>query len=150
LRDLYLVLHILLAAAWIGGGLAVGFLLPRMQKSGAVAARAFFLGYEAMGKIFFNVAGVGVLITGILLVLDGGFEFEDTFVVVGFIAVIIGAILGMAGFAPLGRKLLAAYDKEDAGAVRALTQRFSLYGIIDSVILVVALVAMVYQWGTPG
>jgi putative copper export protein len=145
---LYLVLHIFLAAAWIGGGLAVAFLLPRMQKSGTVAAAAFFKSYEAMGKIYFNVAGVGVLITGILLVLDSDlYEFETTFVVIGIIAVVIGALLGMAGFAPLGRKMLAAYDADDAGAVKALTGRFSLYGVLDSVILIVALVAMVYKWG---
>jgi hypothetical protein len=119
-----------------------------MQKSGTVAAKAFFSGYEAMGKIYFNVAGIGVLITGILLVLDGEiYEFETTFVVIGIIAVVIGAMLGMAGFGPLSRKLLAAYDAEDAGAVKALTARFSLYGIIDTSILVVALVAMVYKWG---
>jgi len=148
LRDLYLVLHIFLAAAWIGGGLAVGFLLPRMQKSGAAAATAFFKGYEAMGKIYFNVAGIGVLITGILLVLDSDlYEFETTFVVIGIIAVVIGALLGMAGFGPLGRKMLTAYDADDAGAVKALTGRFSLYGVLDSVILIVALVAMVYKWG---
>jgi uncharacterized membrane protein len=147
LRELLLVLHIFLAAAWIGGGLTIGFFLPRMQKSGTTAARAFFNGYEAMGKFYFNVAGVGVLITGIVLVLDGPFEFEDTFVVVGIIAVVIGAILGIAGFAPLVRKMLAAYDAEDAGTVKTLTARFRMYGVLDSLILVVALVAMVYRWG---
>ena len=149
MRDLYLVLHIFLAAAWIGGGLTVGFLLPRMQQSGATAAKAFFGAYEGMGKIYFNVAGIGVLITGILLVLDGtnGYEFEDAFVIIGVIAVIIGAVLGMAGFGPLGRKVIAAYDAEDEGAVKTLTGRFATLGIIDALVLIVALVAMVYKWG---
>jgi len=145
---LYLVLHILLAAAWIGGGLTLAFLAPKMQKSGVVAARAFYSGYEAMGKIYFNVAGVGVLITGVLLVLDSEiYDWEDTFVAVGIVAVILGAVLGMAGFGPLGRKIVAAYDRDDQGAIKTLTGRFGMFGIIDTLILLIALVAMVYKWG---
>ena len=149
MRDLYLVLHIFLAAAWIGGGLSVGFLLPRMQRSGAAAAEAFFRAYDSMGKIYFNVAGIGVLVTGILLVLDGtsGYEFEDTFVVIGIIAVIIGAVLGMAGFGPATRNIVAAYENEDEGSIKTLTGRFSMLGILDTIVLLVALVAMVYKWG---
>ena len=38
------------------------------------------------------------------------FEFSDTFVTIGFVAVILGAVLGMAVFGPGSRKLAAAIE----------------------------------------
>ena len=147
MRDLLLVIHILAVAAWIGGGLALGFLAPRLSARGSETARNLYATYESMGKIYFNIAGVTVLLSGILLVLDGVYEFEDTFVIVGIVIVVIGALIGAFGFGPTAQKIVAAYDADDASAVASLTRRFSIIGVVDSLVLVVAVVAMVYKWG---
>ena len=147
MREILLVLHIIAAAAWLGGGLSVGFLAPRFQRSGREAARAFYATYESLGKIYFNVAGITVLITGILLVLDGPWAFEDTFVVIGIVIVIIGALVGALFFGPQTGKIVAAYDDDNDAAIGTLTQRFGIVGAIDSLLLIFAVIAMVYKWG---
>ena len=147
MRNLLLVIHILAAAAWIGGGLTLGFLNPRVLKSGKETARNFYAMYEGLGKIYFNIAGITVLLSGVLLVLDGVYEFEDTFVIVGIVLVVIGALIGAFGFGPTAQKIVAAYDSDDDEGVATLTRRFSTIGVIDSLLLITAVVAMVYKWG---
>ncbi len=100
-----------------------------------------------MARVLYNVAGIAVLITGVLLVLETNYEFSDAFVSIGFLAVIIGAVLGMAVFGPGSRKLSEAIHRNDASTERTLTSRLTAFGILDSLVLIVTIVAMVAKWG---
>ena len=102
-----------------------------------------------MARVLYNVAGVGVLLTGILLVVssDGEFEFKNAFVSVGFLAVVVGAGLGMAVFGPGSRQLDAAIERGDEAQERAINNKLAMFGIIDSLVLIVTVVAMVAKWG---
>jgi hypothetical protein len=89
-----------------------------------------------------------VLITGVGLVLDSDFvAFSDTFVTVGFLAVIIGAVLGMAVFGPGTRKLADAIEAGDETTEKSLNSRLAVFGAIDSLVLVFTIAAMVGKWG---
>ena len=94
MRDTLLIVHILAAATWLGAGVTVGFLTPRLRRAGDDVARSFMSAYERMGLLVFNPAGILVLLSGVLLVIDGPWEFENAFVVIGFIVVITGAVFG--------------------------------------------------------
>jgi len=83
----------------------------------------------------------------VLLVIETGYEFSDAFVSIGFLAVIIGAVLGMAVFGPGSRKLTEAIHRNDAMAERSLTSRIQAFGILDTLVLLVTIVAMVSKWG---
>jgi hypothetical protein len=101
-----------------------------------------------MSRVYYNVAGVVVLLSGVGLVLvDSPYEFSDVFVSVGFLAVIVGLVLGVLQFGPGTRALVGAIDDGDEAAEHRLTNRLALVGMVDSLVLVVAIVAMVARWG---
>ena len=105
-------------------------------------------GFEGMGKRFFPVAGIGVLLTGILLVLDGDFYgLGDAFVVIGIGVVVIGIILGNVVFDPMVKRAIAAGPDMDEAIRRSLSQRLMAFGALDFALLVVAVSVMVLKSG---
>jgi hypothetical protein len=105
--DVLLIVHILAAATWLGAGITVGFLTPRLRGAGNETAGAFMAAYERMGLVVFNPAGILVLLSGVVLVIDGPWEFENAFVVIGSAVVVIGAVLGARVFTPPGTVLVS-------------------------------------------
>lgn len=147
MRNALLVIHIVFVAAWLGGNLTLAF-AGGMTSGADVAARRWWAATQgAMARVYFNAAGILVLLTGIGLVLEGGAEFSDLFVSIGFLAIIVGALLGIFVFGPGCRKLVAAIDAGDTGAEASQVNRMAIAGAVDSMVIVFALVAMVAGWG---
>lgn len=147
MESFFLFFHIIAAAIWIGASVAVLFLAPRLRAEGESAGVAFMRGFEGMGKILFNVAGIVVLVTGIILVTQTSWKFSDAFVSIGFLVVIAGAFMGMRVFNPLARRGAAAYEAGDAAEVNRVYGRIRAFGFLDVGLLSIAVLAMVYKWG---
>jgi len=148
-RTTLLVLHIIGVATWLGANIVQAFAGPRAA-SATAETRAWWADTTgAMARVLYNVAGILVLLTGLGLVLQGDspYEFSDTFVSIGFLAVIIGAGLGMAVFGPGSRKLSGAIRSNDADTEREVTARLTAFGVLDTLVVVVTIVAMVGKWG---
>lgn len=147
MSDVFLVVHILAAATWLGSGVAVGFLSPRLRRASDEAGSAFMRAYERMGQVVFNPAGILVLVSGVLLVVDGPWEFENLFVVIGILAVLIGAVFGARVFTPLSRQAQDAHAAQDVAKLDRIYGRLRTFGLIDTTVLVVAVVVMVIKLG---
>ena len=149
MRQTLLVLHIIGVAAWLGGNLVLAFVGPRIGSAEATTRVWWAETQGAMARVLYNIAGILVLLTGLGLLLrsDSPFEFSDTFVSIGFLAVIIGAVLGMAVFGPGSRALAAAIRDGDAEAERAVSARLTAFGVLDTIVVVVTIVAMGAKWG---
>lgn len=148
MRTTLLVLHIIGVAVWLGANGAQAFLGSRIG-SASVDTRVWWAEAQgAMARVLYNVAGILVLVTGVALVLrsDSGFGLSDTFVSIGFLAVIIGAVLGMAVFGPSSRALSAAIRGGDAQEEQSISTRLQAFGIIDTLVVGVTIVAMVAKW----
>jgi uncharacterized membrane protein len=149
MKNALLVLHIMAVAAWLGGNLVLGF-AGSYTKGADVAARRWWADTQGrMAKTYYNAAGVIVLLTGVGLVLtsDSLYKFSNAFVSIGFLVVIVGAALGILVFGPRSRDLVAAIDAGDEHKEQALNNRLAMFGMVDSLLLVVAIVAMVAKWG---
>jgi uncharacterized membrane protein len=147
MRNTLLVLHILGVATWFGANMVLAFAGPRAAHASAETRRWWAETQGSMARVLYNVAGILVLVTGVGLVLDSGVSFGSTFVTVGFLAVIIGAVLGMAVFGPGTRRLAAAIDSGDEATEKSLNGRLAVFGAIDSLVIVFAVAAMVGKWG---
>ena len=150
MRTFLLVLHIAAVAVWLGANAVQAFAGPRVAKAPQAARLWWAQTQGAMARVLYNVAGVLVLVTGVLLVLregDDGYEFSTTFVTIGFVAVVIGAALGMAVFGPGGRRLVAAIEEGDEVTEKSTIARLASFGVLDSLVLIVTMVAMVAKWG---
>lgn len=143
-----LVVHIAAVAAWLGANLVQAFLAAGVRKADPAARLWWARAQGSMGRAYYSVAGVLVLLTGILMVIDqDAYTFKDTFVSIGFAAVIIGIVLGIAVFGPSSRKAAAAIESGDSATEKSMESRVGLFGAIDTLIVLVTIVAMIFKWG---
>lgn len=149
MRVFLLTIHIISAGGWIGGNMVQALAATSFKNKGRDARIAWAETSLAMARIYYSVIGALLVVTGILMltVLTNGYEFSDGFVGVGFLAVIIGAVLGVAVFAPAARKWSAALSSGDDEGATAAESRITLFGAIDTVIIVLTIAAMVAKWG---
>jgi len=145
-RTLLLSLHITGVAAWLGANFVQLVLSPRFARDRPELAAAWTRQQMWLGERYYNVAGAVIGITGVLLVLDGDWSWSAGFVWVGIAVVILGGVLGVAAFAPLAKQRLAALEAGDAPAAAAAQNRIIPLGLLDTVLILTAILAMVHKW----
>ena len=151
MRDTLLTIHILSAGVWIGTNV-VGFMVnPQINpKASAIASDHWHRTVVGFKNYLYIPAYVIVLITGVLLVIavdNSPYKMSDAFVLIGFLAVLVGAVLGMVYFPRQGRKAGTAYDDGDMPAATSIERKIAIFSLVDMVVIVVAVVAMVSTWG---
>jgi uncharacterized membrane protein len=148
MRDTLLIIHILAAATWIGGSVAVFFLNGKMRRSSHEAGTAFMQGFEKMSSMFYPPAAGIVLLSGILLVIDSSlYDFEHAFVVTGIAMFIVGVVLGTRVFDPLAKTAQTAHAAGDEAALDSAYQRFVRIGALEIAALAFTVIAMVTKLG---
>lgn len=148
LRNILLFLHIVGAGTWLGAN----FVQMAVAQVGRSEGSAFSAGWmrvaAKLGGRLYMPAGIVLLASGIWLVLEGPWGFEDLFVGIGVVVVIIGAILGPVVFTPTGFKAAEAIEKGDEAGVRAAVGRITGFATLDTLLVLFAVFAMVSKMGT--
>ena len=147
MHDLLLVLHIVGVATWLGANMVQFLSTRRLVAQGGQVAAAWTATTLLWGRILYMPAAVLVLVTGTWLVLDGAWEFSDVFVSVGFTVIIIATILGIVVTAKIGERATAAFGAGDDAAGNAEINKLMSWAILDTVLIVIAIIAMVGKWG---
>ena len=148
MRDVLLVLHIVAVAAWLGANIAQVVTTRRLVPDGGQTAAAWMETTVHWGRVLYTPAAIVILATGIGLVLESSlYDFSHAFVAVGFMVVIIGAALAMTMFAKGGARAAAAFAAGDTTAGKAEVKKIMPWGILDTLLLVIAVFAMVNKWG---
>ena len=149
--QLLLTLHILAAATWIGGALALQVIAGHMRPStpDAVTDR-FAIDSETVAKFLFAPSAVVLVITGIILVERQHLGWTETWLLIGIGAVVAALAVGGAFLIPEGRRLaeLARTPSHDSAEIRNRAQRRFLVARIDLVVLILGLAAMVFRPGS--
>lgn len=146
MRNLLLVLHIIGVATWLGANMVLFISTKRLVAQGGQVAAAWTGMTLLWGRILYMPAAILVLITGTWLVLDTGWEFSDAFVSVGFMVIIIATILGIVVIAKIGERATAAFGAGDDATGNAEINKLIPWAILDTVLVVVAIFAMVGKW----
>lgn len=145
-----LVLHILGVAAWLGANVTQ-FVVngPMIADRGPVAAR-WLRTTAAMSKTLYMPAATLILVTGILLVTssDGDHAFSDPFVSIGFLTIIVGAVLGMTVLGPQAERAAEAFDADDEDTADSALTRIRQFASIDTLLLIVTIWAMATKLGS--
>ena len=140
------LIHILFAAAWVGGAIllaAYGFTMMRAD----VPTRIAYTRMSIFAGRAFSVFAAVALIAGVWLVLRlDYYGFDQAWISIGFLAIIVGAVLGPAFFAPQARKLIAELEAGDPAAA-ARERRLGMVGSLETLLLLVTVWAMVYRPG---
>ena len=145
-----LFFHIAAAIVWLGGGVAIQVLAIRANRTDD-PARMTTIAHEAewFGTRIFLPSSLLVLVLGIILTIDGPWDFGQTWVILALIGYGLSFVTGAAFLGPeSGRigKLLAA-EGPDSPAVRARIQRIFFVSRIELVLLYLIVLDMVIKPG---
>lgn len=146
--ELYLLLHILSAMIWFGGSVLMTIFGIRVARDRSQErSLAFARDADAAGKLF-AISGISTALWGILLVADVGVgDWEETWVVIGIIGILWGAVVGMAYFTPQTKKLISQLESGDVVGGGATASRIAMVARVEIVVLLVVTWAMVVQPG---
>lgn len=147
MRDLLLWLHIIGVGTWLGANLTQAFVGPKLMANRETAP-GWLRAIEKASRPLYGGASGLLLISGIILVIisDGAFRFSSLFVTIGFAVVIIGGALAGLVFGRKTKQMIGLYDSGQDAQVPAIYRSLSTWGIIDSLLIVVAILAMVSKW----
>lgn len=101
---------------------------------------------KASGPVYGGASAL-ILITGLYLVLGfDAYSFSDIFVGIGLAILIIGGALAGLVFNRQSNVAIAAYESGNAAAAAPAHRSIAMWGTIDTVLVAVAVLAMVAKW----
>lgn len=145
--DILLVIHIAAAGAWLGANLMQA-IVPGLLGPVTPAAASWFRTTEKLATRFYIPMSVTVLVTGVLLVLNSeAYGFGSVFVSIGFVAIVIGAVLGSTVFGPKSRAIADAIDAGETERAHKVRGTVGGFGILDTMVVLFTIYAMVAKLG---
>ena len=140
------VLHVVVAAFWVGGGLLLTALALMAQRKSnpeelaAVARQAAFV-----GERLFAPAGLVVLLSGIAMMINIDWGWGSTWIIIGLVGFAASFVTGVAVLAPRVRTLneLLAAQGPGAAETQAAIGMLLLIARVDVAVLVIVVADMV-------
>ena len=148
--ELWLFLHIVASIVWIGGAVAAQVFSVLAKRSGDPARTAAFgRDFAFVGPKVFLPAAVAVVITGGLLTEDGGWSWDEPFIVFGLVgwAVVVGTAFGYITRA-MGRASARMAAEGPSPEVLGQINRLVLLARIMILVLFAIVFMMVAKIGT--
>jgi uncharacterized membrane protein len=144
------LVHVLAAIVWVGGGVAVQFFALRALRAREPGRIAAFSGdVEWLGTRVFLPASVVVLVAGILAVAEAGWGWGSTWISIGFAGIAVSIVVGSGFLGPESGRIarLVAAEGPESAAVRARVRRILLVSRLELLVLLVVVWAMVTKPG---
>jgi hypothetical protein len=148
MRDILLWLHIIGGGTWFGANMAQSFIGPKLMANRETAPGWLRAVEKASGPLYGAASGL-LLVSGIILVLisDGAYSFGSVFVTIGIAVVIIGGALAGLVFNRKTRQMIGLFESGQEAQVPAIYRSLAVWGTIDTLLIAVAILAMVSKWG---
>ena len=143
--ELWHAIHIVCAVLWVGGGVSVNVLGRMYMRGGDVATMLDFNRKAiSIGNRLYAPASVILIVAGVLLVEEVGYDYGSLWIVLGFLGWIFGFVVGIGFFAREGRKIDAAVAGEGASSETAAAgiRRLLLVNSVEVLILLLVVVDM--------
>jgi uncharacterized membrane protein len=148
--ELLVLVHILAAIAWVGGGFTQQLAISQAAKVGSASADRQLVSMEWMEKYIYMPAPLLVLATGITMVIvSDAWGFSQSWVYSALILIVISGVLGGAVGGRLEKRLIALREEgsvETPGYAEVLA-RATRTGWLELVVLVAIVALMVYKPG---
>ena len=146
-RTIVLTLHIVGVAGWLGANFVQMVLSPRFAKGPDAVAAAWTRQTIWLGERYYGVVGGLIGVTGVILVLDGDWDWSSKFIWLGIATLIVGIVLGVAAFGPLAKRRADALESGDQATAGAAMQRIIPFAVVDTLLVLLTVLAMVHKWG---
>jgi hypothetical protein len=148
LRDVLLILHIAGAGTWLGANVVQAMAPSLAGKQGPAAQAGWYRVAAKLSSRLYMPAAILILATGIWMVLlEDAYGFGTLFVTIGFVMIVIGALLGIFVFDRGSQQAASAIEAGDQSAIKSATGRVAAFGVLDTVLLLFTITAMVLRLG---
>jgi uncharacterized membrane protein len=147
--EFLLFAHLLFVVTWVGTDIGIQFLSVRASSSGPQRTVDFTADIEWLGTRLLIPASLLVVVFGVLLVNNVGFDFGDTWVILGLLGFLFSAGVGSAFLGPESGRIskLAGETSPESPEVQARIRRVLLISRIELLILVLVILDMVVKPG---
>jgi uncharacterized membrane protein len=148
--ELLLTIHVLAAVVWVGGGIAMHILGRRVLKRGdGTEIYEFSKEINLVGLRLYAPTSLVLLIAGVLLVNEAGYEFSQLWITLAFLGWIFSFLVGVGYYGPQDKKLqaLVAADGPTSDGVVANVRQALFVNQIEILILLLVVVDMTTKPG---
>ena len=149
--DIFKIIHILAASAWVGGALLTQIQAARSLAAGGAPLEHFMWEQQKVGPRFFAPMSLLVVIAGVVMVLDHGqIDFEDAWIALGIAGFLGTFITGMFVLKPRVEnvvELLQSGRNPSDPEVKPKIENVIKASRIDLVVLLIIVVIMVVKPG---
>jgi uncharacterized membrane protein len=147
--EFLLFAHLLFVVTWVGTDIALQVLSLRVLRAGPERTVSFTADVEWLGTRLLVPSSLLVILFGVLLASNVGYDFGQTWITLGFVAFALSFIAGAGFLGPeTGRisRLAADRGPEDPD-VQARIKRVLLVSRIELIILIAVILDMVVKPG---
>ena len=149
MADFLLTIHVVAAVIWVGGSvlaLTLGYYLRGRDMETRVEYTRWT---EWLGPRLFAPASIAVIVAGPLLVDDLGYDFDQTWLTLGFVGWTISFIFGVAFYPREGKKRDALIEQHGVGheLVATSINRVLTVATIDTLVILLVVVDMTTKPG---
>jgi uncharacterized membrane protein len=145
-----LTVHVLAAILWVGGAVTLHILMRRaMRLTSGEARHERFTELEWVGERFYPAFSLILIIAGVFLVHKAGFQFDQTWVQLGFAGWVVSFLIGIGFYGREGKKRAGIVEQEgpDAPGVAASVRRTAMVNSFELLILLLVIVDMTTKPG---
>ena len=150
--ELAVLLHVVAAVFWVGGGLYAQIVATRLANAGNDTATAAFTSQiEWSGLRLFMPSSLVVLAAGVYMVVDNdAWAFSQTWVWLSLGIYALSFIIGMAFLGPTSGKLAQVLTESGASdpEYKAMLRRLMMVSRVDVLALFVVVALMVLKPGS--
>src|SRR3989337_2910145 len=139
LYELLKLIHILGAITWVGTSIEQQFVGARAMSSNERGRLAHYVDEaEWVGVRIMTPAAIFVVLAGVLMVIESGWDFFDTLILIRIGLFVLTSLNGMVFLTPQTKKLKRSIAErgEDDASVQALVERVTLASRVDLLILI--------------
>lgn len=140
------LVHVLFAAFWVGGAVLLVVYGMAIMKADAATKIAFSKMTLVAGRLFAVFAAVALAAGTWMVLREDYLGFDQAWISIGFLGIIVGAVLGPAFYAPQAKALIGELGSGNAAAA-AREKRIGIVSLLEVLMLVAVVWAMVYKPG---
>jgi uncharacterized membrane protein len=147
--DFLLAVHILCAVIWVGGGVTMHIFGRLATKEGPERELAFTRQSIKIGNALYAPLAVVLLIAGLLLVDEAGYDFGDPWIGIGMLGFLISLALGLAYYPRAAKQYerIAAGDGAGSPAAQAIYRRTATVNTFEISVLLLVVIDMAVKPG---
>ena len=148
--EFLLTIHVLAAVIWVGGGITIHVLGRRVLKRGDdQEVYEFSKEINTVAMRLYAPTSLILLVAGILLVNEAGYEFSQTWITLAFIGWAFSFVVGIGYYGPQDKKLqaLVAAEGPTAPGVVENVRQALMVNSFEILILVLVVIDMTVKPG---